>query len=640
MLILKWNGACHMDKAKKLIAFMGGMLDQEKNSNFIRELEKEGQKQGFFVLAFSFSETTVWDQDRDNCELKLIDLCGHLDIKAIIVQLEFIKNDYLVVAINELGRRKGIPVIAMEKHLPGRINVSMRYKDSFKAIVKHVIDVHGCRKINMIAGPKGDHFSEDRIDAYKEALAEYDIPFEENRLLYGEFWDRPAREATRKFIESGDEFDAIVCANDNMAIACADELISCGINVPEDVIVTGFDGIKSGLYNSPSITTVAPDYAKEAEKVISLIKDCDDPEKESFHDVDFVLKLRETCGCRRSEDILSPKDITVLSASYYDVNWAVNSINSLMSQAAILESVSELSRIITQTLWIWERQFQFVGVFSDILAPEVDGINKHQYTTLFRCEDGQRTGLGTSYDEPDFIPGFDEIVRNSNYSLLLIRLLHTGNQVFGYLVYGSEKTKNRDVRRCEEFGMFLSSAINAVITNRKLASIRNEIEQNSIIDYLTGIYNRRGFLNEVKKMIENTNNYGRYLTIFSIDMDKLKYINDMFGHAQGDFAIQNMAEAVRYFASRNGICARFGGDEFACALLTDMEIFLSADTVRSRIDNVLQKKESVRKKEYEITASIGSSFGVINEALDVQSLFDRADEAMYADKKARKAARQ
>ena len=152
-----------MDKEKKLIAFMGGMLDQEKNSNFIRELEKEGQKQGLFILAFCFSETTVWDQDKDNCEFKLIDLCAHLDIKAIILQLEFIKNDYLVAAINELGKKKGIPVIAMEKHLPGRISVSMRYKESFKAIVRHVIDVHGCRKINMIAGPKGDHFSEERI---------------------------------------------------------------------------------------------------------------------------------------------------------------------------------------------------------------------------------------------------------------------------------------------------------------------------------------------------------------------------------------------------------------------------------------------------------------------------------------------
>jgi diguanylate cyclase (GGDEF)-like protein len=628
-----------MEESKKLIAFMGGMLDQEKNSNFIRELEKESNRQGYFIIAFSFSETTVWDQDRDNCELKLIDLCSHLDIKAIIVQLEFIKNDYLIVAIEKLGQRKGIPVIVMEKYLPGRINISMRYREGFKSIVRHVIDVHGCRNINMIAGPQGDHFSEDRIKAYKEVLVEKNIPFEEGRLLYGDFWDRPAREATRRFIESGDKIDAIVCANDAMAIACADELRALGYRVPEDIIVTGFDGIKSGLFNVPSISTVAPDYESEAKKVISLIKDHKDSDNATSHDVDFKLKLRNSCGCSRAEDILSLEDINVLSNSYADVNWAVNSINNLMAEAAVLETLCDLSKTITTTLWLWKRQFQFVGVFSDLLAPEIEGIGNHRYITMFRSEKGERSGIGTSYDEAEFIPGFEDIINGDEANLLLVRLLHAGNQVFGYLCYGIKDTTNRDIRRCEEFGMFLSSSINAVIANRNLARMRHEIEQVSVLDYLTGIYNRRGFMAELKKIVESTNNYGKYLTIFSIDMDRLKYINDMFGHAQGDFAIKSMAEAIKHFSSRNGICARYGGDEFACAIITDTDVNLSAETVRSRLDVFLMAKESVDEKEYKIAASIGSASGVINSVIDVQSLMDIADEKMYADKNERKQAR-
>ncbi len=629
-----------MDGKKKLIAFMGGMLDQEKNSNFIRELEKESAKQGYFILAFSFSETAIWDEDRTNCELKLMELCGHLDIKAIIVQLEFIKNDRLVVAINNLGRKKGIPVIAMEKYLAGRINFSMRYKDGFKALVRHLIDAHDCRDINMIAGPKGDLFSEERIDAYKEVLAENDIPFEKERLGYGDFWDKPARAATREFVSSGKKVDAIVCANDAMAISCVDELSALGKRVPEDIIVTGFDGIQSGLYNVPSITTVAPDYASEAKMIIETIKNPESKVGESYHDVDFVLKLRQSCGCCRSEDILAPRDIMVLSTSYTDVNWAVNSINNLMTLTADLDSMSELAGVIEGNMWLWERQFMFVGIFSDLLAPEIEGIDAHRYTTIFRCEDGVTSSLGKSYDEPDFIPGFEDIINNDNYSLLLVRLLHSGNQVFGYIVNGSEKTKNRDIRRCEELGMFLSVAINNVITNRNLARIRAEIEQNSIKDYLTGIYNRRGFLEEIKKMIAFPENYNRYLTVFSIDMDKLKYINDMFGHAQGDFAIQNMADAILRISAGKGICARYGGDEFAGAIITDKEIAPSADYIREKIEGVLMKNESVAKKEYRITASIGSATGRINGSLDIQALMDQADAAMYEVKKARKALRQ
>ena len=60
--------------------------------------------------------------------------------------------------------------------------------------------------------------------------------------------------------------------------------------------------------------------------IIRLINECEDPEKESHHDVDFVLKLRESCGCRRSEDILSPKDM------FEDMNNVLEQISPLVNR--------------------------------------------------------------------------------------------------------------------------------------------------------------------------------------------------------------------------------------------------------------------------------------------------------------------
>ena len=108
-----------MSNSKKLIAFMGGMIDEEKNCTFIHEMEKECAENGYLMLVFGFSETTFWDQNQNNCEMKLIDLAGRLDLKAIIMHLEFIKSDYLVEAIMELGRKKSVPIIAMEREMPG-----------------------------------------------------------------------------------------------------------------------------------------------------------------------------------------------------------------------------------------------------------------------------------------------------------------------------------------------------------------------------------------------------------------------------------------------------------------------------------------------------------------------------------------
>lgn len=623
-----------MTASKKLIAFMGGMIDEEKNCNFIHEMEIECEKSGYLMLVFGFSETSFLDRDSNNCEIKLIELAGFLDLKAIIMHLEFIKSDSLIEAIMALGKKKGIPVIALERFTPGCINITMRYRHGFADMVRHVIDVHGCRRINMIAGLEGDHFSDDRITAYKQVLEEKGIPFEEKRLAYGNFWDRPARAAARRFLESGDIPEAIVCANDNMAIAVCDEVEKHGYRVPEDIIVTGFDGVKKCLFKKPAISTVEPDYKSEVRQVMELVRNNEGrSDSEVAGKVDFLLKLRDSCGCKRSEDAISAKDITALYDSYDDVNWAVTSINSLISQAAHLDSLYGLSKAIEETMWLWERDYQFVGIYTDLLRPEKEDLERKEFTTFFSYVDGKRAGIGASYNAEILIPGFEKIVNDGIFSILVIKLLHAGNNVFGYVVEGTKNTTGRDIRRCEEFGMFLSTAMHTVVSNRTLAQMNHEFEQVSITDYLTGIYNRRGFMNELHRLLSLPANEGRLLTVFSIDMDRLKDINDFYGHAQGDFALQCLAGALEHIVSRNGICARYGGDEFACAMISDEPVNLCSDVFRSRIDNVLLKRADVTDKEYVITASIGSASATINNNIDLEKLLKSADDVMYADKK-------
>ena len=623
-----------MSGAKKLIAFMGGMIDEEKNCYFIHSMEEECRKNGYLMIVFGFSETTFSDQDRNNCEMKLIQMADFLDLKAIIVQLEFIKNDYLIDAFKKLAAKKGIPIIAMEHYTEGCMNISMNYKNGFAEIVRHVIQVHGCRDIYMMAGIKGDHFSEERIEAYKRVLAENDIPFDEKRIGYGLFWDRPSRDVILKVIEEGEIPEAVVCANDNMAIAVSDELQKAGYRVPEDVLVTGFDGERKCLFKSPSITTVESDYQSEARQIVEMIKENENATAaEVDKKVDFILKLRESCGCNRSGDTLSTDDVIALSDYYDDVNWAVTNINNLFSQTAMLESLTDLSRVTQETLWLWKRDFQFVALTSDLLREENCVMGRGKYTTFFCFKDGDSSGIGESFDEDVLFPDFDKVADESGISVMLVKLLYAGGRIFGYLVEGMENINDRAVRRCEEFAMLLSTAINVVDVNRNLIRIQRESEEASVRDYLTGIYNRRGFFNELDLLINMPTNKGLYLTLFSIDMDGLKNINDQYGHAEGDFAIQSIAGAIHHIASRNGISARYGGDEFACAMISEEPVHISADDFRKRIDSYFSKHAKVAEKEYVITASIGSSCACINEDLDIETLIKEADDAMYADKK-------
>lgn len=630
-----------MSGNRKLIAFFGGMIGEEKNCYLIHAMEEECRKNGYLMFVFGLSETSFENQDRFNCEMELIRMAACLEFKAVIMHLEFIKNDYLIEAIKNLAKDKGIPVIALDRAMPGCINVSMRYKTGFADMVRHVIQVHGCRKINMMAGIENDQFSEQRIDAYKQVLSENNIPIEEKRIGYGLFWDRPARAVTRQFLEEGDVPEAIVCANDNMAIAVCDELGKLGYKVPQDIIVTGFDGEKKCLFNEPSVSTVEPDYKAEAVKIIELIRNNEgNPLAEANEAVDFIIRLRESCGCKRTEDELSKRDVTDLSDSYDDVNWAVSNMNTFFTKAAVMENLSELSGIIPDTIWLWKRDFHYAAVYSDLLEPETGNGKKGKYTPFFSYRNGISTGIGEPFDETALVPNHENIFEHGKISVLIVKLLRTGNHVYGYMVEGADNTNARTIKRSEEFGMFLSTAINTVLVNRNLIQMHREIEKISIRDYLTGIYNRRGFFLELEQLINKNSGKNRYLTVFSIDMDGLKNINDYYGHANGDFALQCMAEAIYHVASRNGISARYGGDEFACAMVTDKPLYLSPDTFRGRLDSYLAKRRDVAEKEYEITASVGSATAKIDNDLDVEKLIKEADDAMYVDKNQRKKARE
>lgn len=122
-------------------------------------------------------------------------------------------------------------------------------------------------------------------------------------------------------------------------------------------------------------------------------------------------------------------------------------------------------------------------------------------------------------------------------------------------------------------------------------------------------------------------------------MDGLKYINDNFGHTEGDFAIISMAKAMVQTGGEEAICARFGGDEFVCAVLTDTADGDEDEWCR-RINQNIQNISSVPEKPYTIGASVGIVCQAISDQLDTEAMIQSADKRMYEDKIARKKQRQ
>ena len=116
-----------------------------------------------------------------------------------------------------------------------------------------------------------------------------------------------------------------------------------------------------------------------------------------------------------------------------------------------------------------------------------------------------------------------------------------------------------------------------------------------------------------------------------VDMDGLKFINDNYGHNEGDFAIQRLAGVINECCDHSAICARFGGDEFVIFDTNASEG--SPESLARKLSVKLDSINAIIKKPYTLSASVGSILSVPGENDTLYSLIKQADDKMYEVKK-------
>lgn len=645
-----------MDQKRKVIGVCGSRIFNQIPMSFINILRDAGVENDYYIIAFSsyfdyndnFREDTESGEESTRADMQLFELARHIDLSGLVILTETIQDMELVQKIVEIGKSKNIPVFSVDGRVEGCYNMVMDYHNGFEQMVRHVVEDHGCRKVNMIAGFKGQPLSEERIEVYKKVLKENGIPFEEERLKYGDFWDRPTRKVMEEFLEEGKELpEAIVCANDAMAVTACSVLNAKGLQVPEDIIVTGFDGTKDGKYHFPVLSTCEPDYQSAAKFIIKEIEGA--RERGHFTPYEYMIKFtlarKQSCGCeaRTMHDINTV--ISSLASDLGDCSWHNIAMNNMVTSLLNKTTVMDIAVKMPEYVNMWSDNFRFACLKSDVVNfNERTKRNSTQMTTILRVNKGEFQEPGETFDISEFVPHIDEIMhKGSEVDTLVVRLLNSGKRVYGYTVEGFQVLDDRRLQRSNEFAMFLSFSIDTVLHNHKLAELNenlskayNKISSLYILDPMTEIYNRRGFFQKLDELLEDGTNEGKYVYLFSIDMDGLKQINDTYGHGEGDFAITTLSKAIVQVFGSQAICSRFGGDEFTCMVLAEKADDYKVEEICEKLSECIAQREGVQEKPYSITASIGMKCQQITPDLDIEQMLLVADRLMYDDKVARK----
>ncbi len=539
------------------------------------------------------------------------------------------------------AEKHSVPVIDLsDPYHTLKYNVTLSDKAAMGQIVSHLIEDHGVTKINFIGGFKGNPQTDERLAAYRKELERHGIPYDESRVDYGEFWTKAA-DCAERFMLSEDKPRAIVCASDSMALFCMDKMKEMGLRIPEDIIVTGFDGLSDCDLYTPTLTSVRRDFRRAGEVCVDLLEDIiSGKEAPQMTYVGCELVKNGSCGCGANE----PHKIKSFMDSYYERN-RLNEFNTyILDTNAAFSGVSiseELFSDAENFAKFFKMKRLYICICANVENVSVD-IDRNEGSEFAGFSDkmvsmyqyGHSIPNHTEFPTSDYLP--EPFLDGDEPVFMAFSPLYFKNRMLGYIAFEPSCMKGEG-KLLATWTMTLSHNAGGFYVNKELEMAVRELENLYVRDPLTGLYNRRGMKRMGNPLIENARRSGSLITVICADIDRLKYINDNFGHEAGDNAIVQAAKAIRYALPSESICTRTGGDEY-CVIISHSPDF-SVDENIAKISSLLDEYNAASGLPYQVGCSCGYYTVNASEITTVDSMIKTADTNMYRIKQAKKASK-
>ncbi len=514
----------------------------------------------------------------------------------------------------------------------------------FREIMEHVVDVHHKSKICIMTGHKDYPISEERLEVCLDFLKERGIEIPEEWIIYGDFWYTSGIATAEKIVKGEiSRPEAVVCTSDHMAIGLVNYLSEHGIRIPEDILVTGFEASQEAALNMVSVTSFESNEIKIAADAMDLLYGMIEPNGKKCP-IDMRKKKfihhGMSCGCE--PDFIHSAQ--AFKDSFYFINRDftdpdANDIGRLM-EGYVAEIFSEaetprecIQHIYLNTYYLKPYTKYYLCLKEDWLNPEnvitkgypermkmVIHNTPEPYSGFYADEDA------ISFETKLMLPQMHE--DSEEPSVYYFSPVHFRDIMLGYSVLQRSLTEKM------KMNVVYRTWLRNVNVSLEMIRAKNKLMQLSIVDEMTGAYNRRGMDVRLAQLLENAGE-GDSLFVAVVDMDGLKYINDNFGHTEGDFGIKQVYNALLMSAREGEICVRAGGDEF---YLFGVGKYTQADLDKQKDDfqSYLAKINDTGSKPYLIGASIGMELAPIDDSLMVDKVINAADVKMYTSKVERK----
>ena len=631
-----------MKDRKRLAVIAGGISFKGYQHLMLEGIISQAYALNYDVAVFSAFISFDFDTPYQKGEHRIYDLIPFDQFDAVIyAPCSYYTDLQRQIVERYIDTRCHVPVIALESDDPRYHCIPMDDFHAFGRVVDHLIEHHHLQKIYCLTGFKDNLQAEERQRGYRDSMQRHGLPVGDDWVIYGDFWKMKATEVAEDLAAGRMERpEAICCCCDTVALTLTNHLIELGIRVPEDIIVVSYDASTDAAINVPSITTYARPIKDMGMHAVLKAHELLTGETASPCCIDMGhIVTAESCGCGKDfflhfEEHQKELRDTEEMRKLFDNTPMAESLNATLTLHDLLHQITAHRYLIKDAK---EFYLCLCDNWDDLSKNTENPSDYNQYTPTMHLRITQEHENAEIVDQAfaleQLLPALHE--DREHPRAYYFTPLHFNERCLGYCVlsYGDQPLAYDALY--QQWSRNVSNALEFIRIRNNFASINQQLFMSSIRDPLTGIYNRQGFLHYVQDVYARALQPGMKLLIIAADLDRLKYINDTFGHLEGDNAISVAATALNTCSTYGEICARTGGDEY---LIIGAAGYHESTPKRyiAYVEEFLDRYNAVSGKPYEVGVSLGYICKEVHEGEPLQAFLDEADALMYENKAMRK----
>lgn len=607
----------------------------------IRELGED-------INLYIFNSFASWslDEKYSHGEYNIYELPDFTQFDGILIDINNMDDAKVIERLIERVRASKKPVIALSHDVEGCYYAGINNHAAITDIIEHLHKKHDCTRFWCIAGPTDNYENMVRVEAIREYMDTHQISYEEDDFYFESYDCQCGINGFISLLEKKGEIpDAIICANDNIAVGVCEAAAEAGYHVPKDFRVTGFDDFDKASYYSPKITTVG--HIREEVGVLAVemfVKIWKGEKIDRFNYTKTYPVYWDSCGCK------SNKPVDRRAHDSYQIMYEIKTnafegeLLELEHDLQLLNSIAEMQDCIKD--WLPKAQCDvYLALDKKIHSfREIKDIREHNFLSNDELQkDGypEEMRLPFIYENGVIKDTLDTTIQGlfptfeseKPGTVFLFQPIHISEYEVGYLVF-----RNAEYLMSTQYLFMVvntfSNAIENLHKKEKLAYFTKLLSKLYMTDAMTGLYNRQGYDQLARKFFEDKRAKGEKVLIMFLDMDRLKYINDRYGHEYGDMAIKKTASVIQACCGQDAIAIRHGGDEFI-VVMEDMEKF-KIDSIQHHIHSQLKAQARQEKYPFSLTVSVGYTITDDDPERDFDDYVREADEIMYDNKNAKR----